>query len=494
MRNHPFHLTCCPKATVAAWFQTVHLILSFAAAGALAFSLSAGAPSFFRSDRGHADGDAPLPDNLDAPGAQAWRTELEPGHSSPVVCDNRIFLTTCNTAGSELATVALNAETGALLWRQAVHVDKMEATHPIGSPATPTPASDGSRVFSFFGSRGLFAYALDGRPLWDVPMGPFQDEYGAGSSPIVVNDLVIVNQDHDVDCFVAAFDAATGKLRWKTPRPDAVRSYATPTVWDHNGRTELLIAGALQLTAYDPANGKPLWWVNGLARIVIPTPAVDGKRIYVASWTPGGDAGKRITLPTWAVAVAQWDDNHDGKLSQTEIKDREILDRFFRMDLNQDGVLDESEWVRHAAVFQKAQNSLLALEPSGSGDVTDSAVKWKHAKGVPYVASPVVTRTGLWMVKEGGIVTHLDASGKVLAEERAAGGGGYYASAVAGDGKVYMVGEQGVLTVVADTPEWRVAGSHDFHEKIYATPALRDGRLFVRTEKALYCFRRPPAN
>jgi len=406
-----------------------------------------------------------------------------------VIASGRIYLTTYRSESRELALVALKEQTGEQLWRAPLVPATIEQTHPLGNPATATVACDGERVFAFFGSAGLFCFDLEGRKLWQQKMGPFRDEYGAGSSPILVGNAVVLNHDHDTDSFLAAFDRTTGQLLWKMPRPDAVRSYSTPTLWTENGRTELLVAGALRLTAYAPEDGKALWWINGLARIVIPTPIASGPMVYMASWAPGGDSGKRITLPPWDAALAKWDSNHDGKLSKEEIDDHEVLDRFFRMDVNQDGTLDQKEWDKHAAIFQRAQNAILAIKPNASGELSDTAVVWKHSRGVPYVSTPVLAQGIIWMVKEGGIVTKLDAaSGELLQEERVPGFGNYFSSPVAGDSKVYFASEPGTVSIVAAEKQWRLISSRDFHEKIYATPCLKGDRLFLRTEKALYCF------
>jgi outer membrane protein assembly factor BamB len=260
-------------------------------------------------------------------------------------------------------------------------------------------------------------------------------------------------------------------------------------VWPDNGKKQLLVAGALELAGYDPENGEKLWWVNGLARIVIPAAVPVGDQIYMASWAPGGDAGKRLALDAWPAALLKWDKNNDGRLSRTEITDREVLDRFYRMDLDQNGTLDQMEWERHAAFFQRAQNAVLALKPSGRGELSASDLSWKYQRGVPYVSTPVVDKGILWMVKDGGIVTKLEiADGRMLQEERAAGLGGYYSSPVAGDGKIFLASEQGVVSILASEREWKLISSHDFKEKIYATPAIEGSRIYFRTDKALYCF------
>ena len=469
-----------------------NLLLAFlcAAASTAASVASSADAKYFRSNEGVAgSGAGPLPDDFDDDGKLRWRVPLEPGHSTPVLNSGRIFLTGYRVETKELATVALDQKTRQTLWSRAIVAARIEQTHPLGSPATATPACDGHRLFVFFGSYGLVCYDLDGKKIWEHPLGPFQDEYGAGSSPVLIDGKVVLNQDHDIDSFLAAFDCATGKAIWKTARPDAVRSYSTPAVWVRNGRKELLVAGALELASYDPASGEKLWWVNGLARIVIPTPVPAGEMIYMASWAPGGDAGGRLALDSWPTALTKWDKNHDGKLAKAEVDDREVLERFYRMDLDQSGLLDQKEWERHADIFRRAQNAVLALKPSGRGELGESAVVWKYQRGVPYVSTPLLDKGILWMVKDGGIVTKLDAArGRLLQEERVPGIGNYFASPVAGDGKVYFASEQGVVSIVANTPDWRVISSHEFREKIYATPVIDRDRIYVRCEQALYCF------
>src|SRR5258706_3467885 len=268
----------------------------------LVFNSSFAAPDrpgntkYFRSDRGEAYDTQRLPDNFDAPDVLRWKVSMDAGHSTPILTGDRIFLTTWQPASKQLAPVALDDKTGRVLWRNPVVPEQVEQTHEIGSPATATPACDGKRLFVFFGSVGLFCYDLEGNKIWEQRIGPSRDEYGAASSPIVLNGKGILNQAHDIDSFVIAVDAATGKTLWKIPRLDAVRSYSTPVIWEHDGRPEVLVAGALQLTAYDPANGERLWWANGLARIVIPTPVTAGPTIYMASWAPGGDSARRVSF------------------------------------------------------------------------------------------------------------------------------------------------------------------------------------------------------
>ncbi len=232
------------------------LIASFALASLLiAGSFSAADPAtYFRADGGIANSaETPLPEQIDSQDAFVWRQPLDAGHSTPCVAGDRIFLTTFD--GNQLATVGLDLASGKQLWKKIAPATRLEQFHRTGSPAASTPASDGKRVFVFFGSYGLLCYDLDGNELWSRPFEPFQDEFGSGSSPILAGGKLILNEDHDVNSFLLAVDPASGKTIWKTRRDGFTRSYATPILWNAAGQEQLVVAGALQLVGYAPGNG-----------------------------------------------------------------------------------------------------------------------------------------------------------------------------------------------------------------------------------------------
>jgi outer membrane protein assembly factor BamB len=446
--------------------------------------------SYFRSDFGIANSNHPLPSDLAKDAKQLWRTPLPPGHSSPCICGDSIFVTTFDQHAQELATVALHRETGQVKWKQIVPTKSFEPVHATGSPATSTPACNGKQVFAFFGSYGLLCYDFDGRLLWEKPMGPFQDEFGAASSPVLVDDKVVLNEDHDIDSFIIAIDQQTGETVWRTPREDATRSYSTPIILNRDGTKQILVAGSLQLSAYDPETGERLWWFNGLSRIVDSTPLIHEGLIYVATWTPGGDSGERISMEKFSEALTKYDTDQNQVIGKDELPlDSPVMDRFFRIDLNQDGNLDEQEWNRHAIVFEKAQNLAVAFEPGTSGSLSPNYVRWTYTRGLPTVPSSVVYDGVLTMVKDSGIVTVLDIkNGELLHQLRAEGRGNYYASLVAGDGKVYLTSESGVITVLQSGRDSKVISSYDFGERIMATPVLSEGHIYVRTAEALYSY------
>jgi outer membrane protein assembly factor BamB len=461
------------------------LLLGWVVAAGFAHLALAAQPVYFRHDGGLADDDhRALPDDLD-PQHPVWKQPLPTGNSTPTIVPDRIFLT--GSEGHELITLCLDRETGKQLWRQSVIASELEKIHTEGTHADATVACDGRRVFAFFGSYGLLCYDLDGKPLWTRRLGPFRDEFGSASSPILADGKVILSEDHDLDSFVMALRQDNGETVWRTPRDGFTRSYATPVLWKTGDRTQLVVAGSLQLMSYDLATGDPLWSVDGFARIVNTTPVVSDGTLYVATWSPGGDSDARIAMEPWETALSQWDKNKDGLLQNAELPAGEVRTRFYRIDLDSNQTLDETEWKKYARIFELAQNTVVALRPDPQGGAPRAA--WQYNRGLPYVASPLVYRDRLVLVKDGGIVTTLAAAdGKLKDQMRARDTGHYYASPVAGDGKIYVASVGGVVTVFRAPPKMEIISSRQFGERIAATPVISDGRIYLRTATALYCF------
>jgi outer membrane protein assembly factor BamB len=392
-----------------------------------------------------------------------WKMTIPGGHSSPVVSGNRVYLTAVRE--KKLLTMAIDGRDGKLLWEAEAPYKALEKIHLIGSHAQSTPATDGERVLSLFGSCGLFCYDRTGKQLWHRPMGPFKNDFGAGSSPVIWGDWVLLSQDHDQDSFLVAFDKRTGKTVWKTDRSEFLRGYCTPVVWDAAGCKQVVVAGTLRVAGYDLATGKEVWTVRGLSRTVCMTPVVgDDALLYVAGWSAGGDADARIEVEPF----------------DTE--------RFTQVDLDKDGSITREEYERFRELFEKGQNVVLAVRPGGKGDVTETHVVWRNTKQVALCASPLYYAGHIFTVKDGGFLSCLDArNGKLLKRDRLPGSGNYYSSPVEGDGKVYLLSERGRLTVVNAAPEWKILSSKNLEEDAYATPAIVDGRIYVRTAGHLFC-------
>lgn len=464
------------------WLLCALLILSCARADAADWEQFRGPNA-----TGVADG-ARLPDEIAPDKNVVWKAPLPPGHSSPIVSGDRLFLTAVRD--QKLFVMGLDRRTGKTLWESEIPHKGLEKIHQIGSHAQSSPATDGRIIVSFFGSSGLFCHDRDGKLLWSKAFGPFNNEFGAGSSPILVGDRILLVQDHDTDSFVMALDKKTGEVLWKTDRTDFPRNYASPVLWENNGKKQVIVTGTLRVIGYDLETGKEAWTVGGLSRIVNMTPvaAPDGN-LYVVGWTAGADADDRIDVPTWEEYIKANDKNGNGGIEENEMPEAALKMRFLHFDRNKDGTIVKEEWDWMRDIFVGAKNVALAIKPGGKGDITKSHVLWTYTKNLPYIPSPLYYHGLVYLVKNGGILTTLDAkTGEPTRSERIFGTANYYASPVAGDGKVYTVSQKGEVSVIQAGAEWKLLSRSRLGEEVFASPAIADGQIFLRTTEYLYCF------
>jgi outer membrane protein assembly factor BamB len=419
-----------------------------------------------------------------------WRKELAPGHSSPCIWGDKIALTALDN--ESLVTICLSRADGRELWRAVAPAEKVEGTHKIGSPASPTPCTDGTRLFSYFGSYGLLAYDWNGKEIWRKPLPPPVVEFGTGASPILADGKVILVADGDIGGQMLAFDAATGKEVWRTDRSEFRRSFSTPFVWKHSGGEELVVAGALWVRGYDIQSGKERWSSRGLARVSNATPTADGESLLVSSWNVGGDEDDRVEMEPFEPFAREHDANKDGLLSLDEFPKGKVRDRFSQMDADKDGRVTPAEYEHMRSMFAKAVNQLFAIKPGGKGDITESHVLWQVSRQLPYVSSPVAVNGRVFTMKNGGLVSCYEAkSGRVIYQgQRVDAAGEYYSSAVAAGGRIYITSQRGTLVVLDATSEsLKVLSRSEMGDPVFATPAVLDGVVYLRTEKHLYAFK-----
>jgi outer membrane protein assembly factor BamB len=451
--------------------------------------------------RGVARDRRPLPAVLDTEHNLLWSQVVPAGLSSPCVAGERLFLT--GAEERRLETLCLDRSSGALLWRRAVEVEELERAHRINGAASPTAVSDGERVIAYFGSFGLICYDLDGGEQWRRVLPVAENSFGTAASPIFARGRLIFNRDTNTESFLEAIDPATGETVWRVERPASKSGWSTPAVWRRAGVDELLVYGPLWLRAFDLADGKELWALPGLTDEPCTTPASGEGLVFVTSYNMKTNP-EVLGLPSFAELVAEYDRDGDGQLNREEANENDsVLSRFdadgegdhplrifFRfLDADEDGRLSETEFqklVDWIDGFDFA-NGLLAVRPAKGGGAAE--VAWQHTRGVPECPSPLYYDGRVYMVKNGGIVTCLDArTGELRYQSRIDSRGPCYASPVAGDGKIYTASAHGVITVLAAGDELDILAHNDLGERIMATPALADGVVYVRTESALYAF------
>ncbi|MDX1981159.1 MAG: family 16 glycoside hydrolase [Bryobacteraceae bacterium] len=444
---------------------------------------SAGWPRFRGPDgSGVADAGA-LPREIAPDKNVNWKVSVPYGKSSPVIAAGRIFLT--GHEQGKLLTFALDRGTGKELWRREAPGNVEEKRHKLNDAAAPSPVTDGTNVYVFFAGYGLLSYTADGAERWRLPMGPFTNFHGMGASPVLADGKVLMICDQDQDAHLLAVDQKTGKPVWKTPRPEMVHSFSTPLV--HGG--ELIVPGSYQMTSYDIATGKLVWKVRGLTYQVKSVPVVVGDTLYFNGWAPGGEPSERIELPEFPAMLKDYDADRDGRLSKTEVPKNWLPGNWDMQDLDKDGLLNAKDW-QYYSMRRTSTNSAMAIRLGGRGDVTDTHVKWQYQKSLPDVPAVLVYRGVLYLIRNGGILQTLDpGTGKMLKQGRLPHAlDEYYASPVAGDGKVYLISRNGNASVLEAGADWGIVATGDFGEEVFATPAIADGHILVRTATALYDF------
>jgi len=432
--------------------------------------------------------------------AVVWKTPTPPGHSSPVLTATRIFLTAHegDKTAYRLLVLCLDRLSGKLLWQREVPRVQKARLENLNGPASPSPVTDGTNVYVFFQEYGMLAFGVDGTEKWRVPMGPFNMYYGFGASPILVDDLLILSVDQDLGSYLVAIDKRTGKTKWKVDRPGVISGYSTPTLYEpKQGPKQLVIPESFQLSSYSVADGTRLWWVRGLPCEMKSVVSLDGEWLYVNGWGfPQNQPGRQVATVSFDEGLKRYDKNHDGFVGRDEISGADPMDKmlspasgFDAFDLDRNGRLDAKEWDVFR-MMMAAENGLLAIRLGGRGDMTESAIRWRYQRPVPQVPSTLLYQGVLFMVNDSGILTSFDpATGNVLRQGRLKGAiDKYFASPVGADGKVWLISQDGTVSVVSAKGEWDVLAVNALGDEVFATPAVADGRLYIRTRSALYCF------
>jgi outer membrane protein assembly factor BamB len=378
-----------------------------------------------------------------------WKTSIPGrGHSSPIVWENRVFLTTAIPFGEALpprpstapgnhdnlpvthrhkfVALAVSRDDGKILWQTTLReAMPREQGHQTGSLASNSAVTDGERLYALFGSFGLYCLDLDGRLVWQADFGPMQSlhGHGEGSSPVLHRDTLFVNWDHEGQSFVVALDKRTGREKWKVQRKE-ITSWATPIVVEHGGTAQLIISGTSRIRGYDVTNGKVLWECGGLSVNVVASPVAADGMVFAGS-------------------------SYD-------------------------------------------KRALLAIRLKGAaGDITGTRqIAWSRFRGTPYVPSPLLYDGALYFLTHyQGILSRVDAAS---GEDRPGavrldGLGNIYSSPVAAAGRIYVTDLEGATAVLSHGEVPRLLSLNRLDDPVSASAAIAGRELFLRGEKFLYC-------
>ncbi len=454
-----------------------------------AAALSAGDWPRFRGPNGSGvDSSTGLPAEFGPSKNLAWKRAVPFSHSSPIVAANRVFLTAHE--GESLITLAFDAASGRPLWRRDERRARAHKIFRMNDPASPTPAADEGNVYVFFPDLGLISYTFDGRERWRHPLGPFDNFYGMASSPVVAGDLLLLLCDQRTGSFLLALDKQTGRPRWKTDRPAASLGWSVPIVYSPStGQSEIVAIGSGAVDSYYLSTGERRWWLPIGSDGSMGSPVLHAGTVLVTSlghdqpWMIDHQAG-----------LERFDRDKNGRISREEFQGyKEWAEHFGWMDVDKSDFLDAAEW-NSARSFGLGEYGAVAVPLGGSGQLPSTRVRWRFKRNLPYVPAPILYQNVFYMVRTGGIITSLDPStGALLKQGRTEKAlGEYWASPVAADGKIFLLGEDGKLSVLKAGAQWEVLAVNDLTEESYATPAISNGRIFVRTRGTLYCFAARP--
>ncbi len=385
-------------------------------------------PGWRGPDRNGVTADRGAPVNWSATSGVRWKASLPgSGISNPIVWNDRVFSTSSDGARQQdLHVVSLNLASGKLLWHSRLWGTTPTLYHETkSSMASPSPITDGQRIYAFFGTGDVFCLDFEGRLLWHRSLaaeyGAFENRFAASSSPLLFADSLIVQCDHYGASYVIAIDKLTGANRWKTDRPEVWLSWSSPICVraQQSAECELILCGSEKIDAFNPRTGGKLWTFGGMARECIPTP-VTGHGLLVAVSGPNGTS--------------------------------------------------------------------YAIRLGGRGDITASHVVWSSTRGNPFVPSAILVGDYYYLVDDHGIGSCLDArTGKQIWRKRF--GGDFTASPVSADNRIYFVNEAGTTLVIAvGTEQYQELARNALDEPVFASPAISGGNLLIRTAGRLWCF------
>lgn len=445
-----------------------------------------------------------------------WKIDLPVGSSSPVVWENKLYLTAFAEDKNMLQTICLNRINGEILWHDSISPEEFEKPHAISNPAQATIAADADGIYVYFASSGLRCFSHDGQVKWNYPIPvPEKVLYGSPASPVIMDDKVIIKLDYGnkEQRSLLALDKHTGNILWKsliqenTPFVNhEYPGYSTPVRF----QDQVILHRCGGVASFSLADGSPVWWFQ-LMTNGIGTPIIYNDVIYINAWMEMSEKerrGKYFSYSNFENVLKDFDQNGDSLIELNELpKDMMIFTRpditdientqwaigslFKGMDKDKNGSINNTEWTEtHKFMSVFVQDFGLLAVPAGlKGELTFDDILWMQLEKTPEVPSPLACGDCIYMVKDGGWVTCMDAkTGKVHFQEKLGAPGACIASPVMANGKIYLASYNGIIKVIEASKKPLVISETKLEGKILATPAIVENNLYIRTSEHLYAF------
>ncbi len=362
-----------------------------------------------------------------------WKTQI-PGESwsSPIVFDDRVFVTTATDEGASFRLLCLNRLTGSVLWNKQVHRQKPGHRQKFNSYASSTPVTDGRYIYVVAFDGTIAAVSNEGSTIWKYQEFEFYSEHGLAVSPILYRDLLIVPFDYSSSgpdkrlgwqkpwdkALILAVNKNTGKVKWRGRRGSSCVAHVTPQILSEKGRDQLVSSAGNVVQGFDLDTGRRIWTVSSPGEGVVPSIVIGDGLIFTTSGF--------------------------------------------------------------------GESAIRTIRTGGKGDVTKTHIAWESQEDVSKVPSMLYVRPFLFLVTETGVAKCLKAAtGEEIWRERL--GGKHSASPIWADGRIYFLSEKGKTTVIADGDEFKVLAENELNEKCIASPAVSRKQIFIRSENNIYC-------
>ena len=348
-----------------------------------------------------------------------WKTELTGrGNSSPVIWDDRIFITSASEDGKTRELFCYNRSNGELKWKKAAPIpENVEKLYWKNTYASSTPVIDGERIITFFGNSGMVCFNMDGDLEWVKNLGDFTTMHGPGTNPVMYKDKIILIQDQtNAESVYVALDKFTGEILWKHKR-ESMMGWSSPLIVRVEDHDEMIYNGSFNVIGYNPDSGEQIWSMNGSTKEAVPIIVSGGGLLFSASGRNG---------------------------------------------------------------------AIMAIRPGGKGDITNSHLFWKNERGGPHVPSPAYYKDRLYIINDTGIAICLNSlTGETVWRERLKGR--FSMSPIVIGDKLIVTNEKGLTTILKSGDKFEVLAQNDLAEETLSTPAVLDGRVYIRTASHLYC-------
>ena len=439
-----------------------------------------------------------------------WSTEVAPGHSSPCIDGKRLFLTSFNAENSTVSVDCFDRMSGEHLWSTPFHVEALEKGHPSFNPASSSPCCDAENVIAYFGSYGLVCLDHEGKLIWEQRLPTAKSFGGNATSPMLHEDRVILYRGNYVDHYIVCFDKSSGRELWKVQQTEKftgeMACTACPIIHDN----KVICHSARSVQAFDIESGDRLW-IAQCATTATSTPVIVGEEVFVSTWNKLGEPDLRPPFPDFETLTQQNDQDASGTINRNEFPKLWIFHRpegieapmngapvsFNHCDKNKNGEIQQDEWKRAIEELENFRDGyethgLLAIPIQSEGHIGADRVRVLTTRGIPEVPSPVAMGNTIYLIKNGGQLSCVDVeSGEIIQRMRTQGGGTHYASPLIANDHLYCFAGDGRVSVMKITDRPTIVSVNEMEENVYATPAIVDSVIYLRTHSKLFAFGEP---